>query len=252
VTTPVDDYKLFPKGLQKALAASGIAFAVLVIASIVVQGEDYPDFGEAAAQWRSYATENKDEVQLGALFGLLAVLEFLAFAGVVRSALARAETLLRGFTRVADVAFAGAILGAAGVALALATSAVAASQPADTPGEIVRALFHASDALWAAAVVGFAVFLLNAGVVIARSGVLPRWLGWTGMLSSLFWTLTLFSILDWENPENFFAVMWLPANLLLLVFAIGASIALVRRVGTAWPWPGLEDRTTAPQEPSAT
>lgn len=239
----IDEDKLFPTGMQKALAASGIVFALLVILSIIIGADEHPDFGAGASEWRELATDGKDDNQASALLGLLGVLFFVMFVGVVRSALARTELQLRGFTRGADIALAGGILAATGVAIAIAMGTAAASQPADTPDEVVRAMFHLADSVWAAAVVGFAVFLLNAGMLIVRTGALPRWIGWVAVVSSVAWAITLLSVLEWEDSDSVFAAFWIPGNLLLLVFAIATSVVLIRRVGKPWPLPGGGSRT---------
>lgn len=248
MTTPAphrldDDYRLFPAGLQKVLAASGIFFVVFVILSILFDPGEYPDFADSGREWKAFVTGNADDLQMVGFFGLLAALEFITFAGVVRSALARAEHHLRGFTRVADVAFAGAILATTAIVLANATAIATASSPADTDATVIRAMYHLSDALWMGGVVGFVVFMLNAGLMIVRTGVLPRWLGWVALVDSLAWFLVLFVALDYSNDDVAIGAAWVPGFILQLVFVLGASVTLVRRVGRPWPWPGLADRT---------
>ena len=238
-----DDTRLFPLGLQRLLAASGIFFVVFVVLSLVFDPSDYPDYADSGAQWKAFVAKNGDDLQLVGFFGLFAALNFITFAGVMRSALARAEHHLRGFTRVADVAFAGAILATTAIVLANATGIAVASTPADTEAGVVRAMYHLSDALWLGGVVGFVVFLLNAGTMIVRTGVLPRWLGWVALVDALAWFLVLFIALDYSNEDVAIGAAWVPGFLLQLVFVAGASIALVRRVGTPWPWAGLAERT---------
>ena len=238
----MDDHRLFPPALQKFLASSGLGFVLFVILSILFDPSDYPDFADSAAEWKAFVTENGDDLQLVALFSLLAALMFLTFAGVMRSALARAEHHLRGFSRAADVAFAGAILGTTGIELANVMTVATASAPGDTEASIIRAMFHLSDACWMGGVVGFVVYMLNAGMLITRTGVLPKWLGWVAIVDALAWFLVIFVVLDYANDDVAIGAAWVPGFLLQLVFIAGASITLVRRVDSPWPWPGLAER----------
>jgi hypothetical protein len=82
---------------------------------------------------------------------------------------------------LADVAFAAGVAVVTVVVVGSGVLAVLAFRPDTTPA-VARALYDANGLLIAFASFPAAAFLASASVVIIRSGVLPRWLGWAGLL----------------------------------------------------------------------
>ena len=107
-----------PAASQRLLALSGVVFAVLFLIGWFASGGDTPDLatdqdwtsGPRTVRWRS---------RVGAVAMLLAAFVFLHFAATIRGALGTAETTVRGSTQLARVAFAGALVGIAGMATAI-------------------------------------------------------------------------------------------------------------------------------------
>jgi hypothetical protein len=78
----------------------------------------------------------------------------------------------------------------------------------------------------------FAVFLMTAAMVLLRSGVLPRWLGWVGMTSGLLvGVLAVGSIagLDLGAADQ-------------VVFLLVAAWVAVLALGVGWPLPSAAGR----------
>jgi hypothetical protein len=108
----------------------------------------------------------------------------LVFVGGLRAFLARAESQDARWAPV--VAAAGAV--AAGLVLLRAAIVVALTAlrgnevgvHAQGSAWAARALFYLEGALRDMMLFPFAVFLAAAAVVLLRTGVLPRWLGWVG------------------------------------------------------------------------
>jgi hypothetical protein len=226
-----DNYEAFPPTMQRLAAASGLVFVLMVILSIIVNPEATPDTDAAAGEFLQYVTDEKDKIELSALFGALGAVAWLWFVGVVTAALSRAETLVRGFARVSWVTFAGGLIA---VALILVNSALLltiSATPDDTDPAVARALIVASQICFVMAAVGFVAMFSSAGILILRSGGLPRWLGWHGLLTSFLWTLALFAVLAPEDDGGAFEVYWPLALLSFLVWVVAASVALVRDVG---------------------
>jgi hypothetical protein len=98
--------------------------------------------------------------------------------------------VLRGALRGAEgpggvlsaVAFAGTIIMATGAAIDATISFALADRADDVAPVGVQALQALWDNDFFPIVLGAALLLLGAGLSIARHGVLPRWLGWVGVL----------------------------------------------------------------------
>jgi hypothetical protein len=117
------------------------------------------------------------------LFGVASVL-FLFFLGGLRAFLARAEGRE---PRLAPVVLAaGAVFTALGLLQAAVLTALVALRGnelgvrAEGSGWAARALFYLEGAIGDLALFPFAAFLAAAAVVLVRTRVLPRWLGWVG------------------------------------------------------------------------
>ena len=229
---PSSDHRdAFPPMMQRLSAASGIAFVVLLILSIIVGGEETPDWAAPAAEFAQYNRDHADGTQVGSLLLLLAALELLWFSGHLRGELGRFEEAPRGFTRLAHVSFAGGVVAAVGLALVAITSAVAVSQVDDTPAEIVRSLHQLSYAMFSLVSIGLIVLTMAAGLLILRTEVLPSWIGWVGLIVAVAQFLTLFIMLTPDDEDFVLGFAWVPGFLGLLVFAVAASFVFVRRAG---------------------
>lgn len=227
------NHSAFPTVVQRIAAASGLVFVLLVILSIIVNPEATPDADAAASEFLAYVADEKDNIELSALFGALAAVALLWFVGTVTAALSRAETLAHGFTRFSWVTLAGGLIA---VALILVNSALLltiSATPEDTDPAVARALIVASQICFVMAAVGFVAMFSSAGALILRCGGLPRWLGWHGLLTGFLWTLALFAVLAPEDNGGAFEVYWPLALIGFLVWVVAASIALVRDVGRA-------------------
>src|SRR5688572_12637172 len=230
-TTTDDNYTAFPPGMQRLAAASGLIFLVLIILSIVVNTESVPDMDAAPAEFLDYVAEEKDNIELSTLFGALAGIEWLWFIGVVTAALSRAETLVRGFTRVSWTTFAGGLMAVTLIAASGALLVTATATPEGTEPSVARALVNASGMCFTAASAGFAAMFASAGIVILRANALPRWLGFLALLASLFYVLTLFTFLLPEDDGGAFEIFWPLSLLTFAIWVAGTSVTLLRRVG---------------------
>ena len=211
---PVDP---FPAGLQRLAAASGIFFAVLLVAVIAISNAETPEIDAPLREWSEYARDNESNLRVSALVAGLAAFQFLWFLGIVRSALGQAEVAARGFTRLAYIVLAGGIVGAAGLVLGTFFGAASAAHADELGPEFVRALTAFSAAAFGLVSVGFATMLYTASFVIMRAG-------------GLCFLLQLGILLS-EDFDNAFGVFYPLGFLVLVIWSIGASVELMRRVG---------------------
>jgi len=114
-----------PAPWQRLLALSGVASAVLLVVGFLISGSDAPDHTAADQDWTNWAIDNQSKGPIGALLTLVAGLVFLHFAGMRRSVLGSAEATVRGAVQLARVAFAGALVGIAGITMAIVTISAA-------------------------------------------------------------------------------------------------------------------------------
>jgi hypothetical protein len=174
-----------PPSWQRLLALSGVVFAVLFVVGWFASGGDAPDYAAADQEWTEWADDNEWKSRIGAFAMLLAGFVFLHFAGTIRSVLGTAETTVRGSAQLARVAFAGALIGIAGMTTAIVMIAAASSEGADANPMVSRAVTTASAGPFLVAAMGFAALLMAAGLLTLRSGVFARWVGIVALLGAI-------------------------------------------------------------------
>jgi hypothetical protein len=152
---------------------TGVLFFVLLIVSFIVMGEP-KDAEEPVEEIVGFYVDNKDEVQIGAMLGVLGGLLLMTFGAYLRSVLRGAvgdESVLP------TLAFSGTLI----VAVALALDGTISFALAESADNIDPSAVQGLQALWDSDfipfILGVTAFLLGTGMAILRSDVLPRWLG---------------------------------------------------------------------------
>jgi hypothetical protein len=198
---------------------TGIAFILVVVASIIVAGEP-PSADDDVQEIVDHYTDNKDSIFIGAFLSAFAGTLLVFFFGHVRKILRAAEG--EGGT-LSLVAFAGAVIIAIAAAIDATISVAIADRVDDIEPESVQTL----QALWDGDFVPFAlgaqVLWLATGLSIVRHGALPKWLGWVAIV---FGVASL-------TPAGFFAF------LAGLIWILIVSVMLTQRArsGPAAPAP---------------
>ncbi len=212
--------------VQRLVAASGIAFAILLVISIALAGDETPKDGADLAEWTQFARDNEDNLRIAALVFALATYTFLLFLGVLRSAIGEAEVRVRGFARGGYIVLAAGAVGITGLALGIFLGAATITD-AETPPEILRATYDLSGAGFALGAAGMGACFVTVGLVNAGVRALPGWLGWVALGCGLAFVLQLGVLLS-EDEDNLFGIFFPIAFLLLAVFCVGASVAFLR------------------------
>jgi hypothetical protein len=157
---------------------TGIAFLLFLIASFIVQGEP-KSADDPVNEIVDWYLDNKDQAEIGAVLGAVAGV-FLIFFGaylrtVFQAAIGEGSMLpvlpLVGLT---IVAIGGAIDGTI-----LFATAEAADDIEPTSVQTLQALW---DNDFLPFLLGTSVFLWSTGLIVVRTGVLPKWLGWIAIL----------------------------------------------------------------------
>jgi hypothetical protein len=143
---------------------------------------------------------------------LLAGFVFLHFMGAIRTVLA----------------FGGALTGMAGIAMASVMLAAAASNGADVDPVVSKAVATAAGGPFLIAAMGFAAFLMAAGLLTLRTGVFARWTGLVALIGAVSFLITFLTVLDGTTDGSPFGYGFFPGILSLVTWTLAASIARYR------------------------
>jgi hypothetical protein len=226
---------------RRLIALSGVAFAVLLVLGWFLSGGDAPDYTAADEDWTTWAEDNQSKSGIGAFLILLGGVAFLHFAGMIRSVLDSAETTVRGSGALANVAFGGALIGIAGIGIALVTIAAATSEGSDADPVAIRAVGTASAGPYLIAAMGFAALLGAAGLSTVRSGCFPRWTGVVALVGAGAFIITFLTLVAGTGEDSVFGYAFLPGILALVIWSIATSIAEYRAVATSASEPAARE-----------
>jgi Domain of unknown function (DUF4386) len=177
------------KQLERWPALSGIVFVALMLtgAAFVI---DVPAADASAQEIAGYLADGENHTRniIGAYLWVLGGLAFLGFVTGLRTVLRRAEGepgTLSSLVFGAGVVFT-AVWSVSAVALAAVAYAVEFSDAPVTDPDIVRVLPQLGSLLLLVGG-GFAgiLLVLATSVLAFRTGVLPRWLAWLGILVAI-------------------------------------------------------------------
>jgi hypothetical protein len=221
-----------PRSWQRLLALSGVVFGVLFVVGWFASGGDAPDYGASDQDWTNWADDNQWKSRIGAFAMLLAGFAFLHFAATMRGVLGAAETKSGGSAQLARVAFAGAATGMAAMAIAIVTIASATSEGADVDPVVSRAIASASAGPFLVSAMGFAAFLVPAGLLTLRSGVFSRWVGIVALVGGVAFLVTFLAVIDGLSQDSLFGFGFFPGVLALVIWSFATSIARYRALRT--------------------
>jgi len=222
-----------PTTTERLLALSGVVFAVLFLIGWFASGGDTPDYGAADQDWTEWADDNQWKSRVGAFAMLVAGFVFLHFAGTIRSALGTAKATAHGSAQLARVAFAGAIVGIAGMATAIVMIAAASSEGNDADPVVSRAVTTASAGPFLVSAMGFAALLGAAGLLTLRTGVFARWTGIVALIGAVSFLITFAVLLTGTGENSVFGYGFFPGVVALVIWSIATSIATYRAVATS-------------------
>jgi hypothetical protein len=207
-------------------------FAVLFLVGWFASGGDAPDYAAGNREWTEWAEDNEWRSRIGAFAMLLAGFVFLHFLGTIRSVLGTAESTVRGSAQLARVAFAGALVGIAGMTTAIVMVSGATTEGADANPVVSRAVATALAGPFLVSAMGFAALLMAAGVLTLRSGVFARWVGIVALIGAISFLITFLAVIAGLGEDSVFGFGFFPGVLALVIWSIATSIALYRAVTT--------------------
>ncbi len=203
---------------HRLTAAGGILYVVLALAGNSIGHLEPPPATASQDTMTAYWIAQSTAWPLGAMIGSLAFFCFVFFLGSLYHMLRQAEGPSGSFS---IVAFGGGLLTAI-VQLIEMTRMVAAIRIVQEGGDpmIARALQHMNEASFVLAWFTLAILLSGTAVVVLRTAVLPRWLGWMAAL--------LAPALLASYSGGLMGIQLPFAFLLTLLWIIAISIVLMR------------------------
>lgn len=218
---------------ERIAAGLGIIFVVLQVGAGAMLG-GAPALDAPSPEIQSYLVDDGNNVLLAATMAASAAFFGLWFLASLRTFLERAEGHPAFLSRVA--------FGAGLVTITLATTAslpTVALAWGDTAARAEPGLLQTVWNLNTLALVPIGssagVFCLAIALVILRTGVLPAWLGWMGVLAAAAGVLAVFFLVA-DDPDS---PLGTPANLggflLSMLFILLLSILMVIRLGRTEP-----------------
>ena len=210
-------------------AATGILFVLLVIIGFLVTPKP-PAADASAAEVFEYVGDKQNALHAVQLIFAAAGFFFIWFIGTLRHSSPRPRAAT---ARLANTAFGGGLIAVATLMVGFALAATAALHPArERPRADPRALVDASLIVPAVGAPAAAVFFAANGLSILRSGFLPAWLGWLGLVTALFNLLGISAVYTDNGVFAADGVLgFFIGFLLFLIWILAASIVLYRRLG---------------------
>ena len=162
---------------QRVLAIAGVLWAALIVAAVVLTG-DQPSNSDSVATVFNYWHDNQSSEIAAAVIGQLAAVLIVLFGAGVRSALRSGEA---GEATYSVIAFGGAVVAAAGFAVAGMVNLAGAAAADQGAHGAVYTINQLNAASWIPFTAGLALIMLAAGIGGLRTLALPRWLSWVGI-----------------------------------------------------------------------
>ena len=196
---------------------TGLGFAVLLIVSFIVSGQpkgaDHP--ANEVAQWYK---DHKDSAEIGSFIGVVAAGLLIFFGAYLRKVLEPGAGLMLSVLPLIAVA-----IVAIGASIDGMLLFVAAERVDDIPAAEIQTIQAIWDNDFLPFLLGVLVFNWSVGLAVLRSGALPKWLGWWGIV---------FGVVTLAGPIGFFGAPG--AGLWVIIASIMLSMR-ARRPAQAQP-----------------
>ena len=215
---------------QRMGVLCGLAFTLFLALAWFLNGAETPHYLAPNHDWTTWANNTEMKGRFAAFFALLAGLVFLPFAATIRDMLGRAERKDEGSQRLAQIAYAGGLIGVTSFAIATVTFSGASAEGAQANPVVSKAIATGDVGPFLVAAMGFSGFLAAGGLVTLRTGVLPRWIGAVALVGAVGFSIAFLTTLDGTADGSVFGYGFFPGIVALVTFSIATSIARSRAV----------------------
>jgi hypothetical protein len=216
---------------QRLAALSGVVFTVFLVLAWFLNGAETPEYLAPDQDWMTWADNTEMKGRLAAFFALLAGLTFLPFSTVVRGLFESDEDEGNGGARLAQIAYAGGLVGITSFAIATVSFSGASAEGAHADPVVSRAIATGAVGPFLVAPMGFAAFLGAGGLLALRTGVLPRWTAVVALMGAISFTITFLTTLDGTADGSIFGYGFFPGIVALITWSIATSLGAYRALG---------------------
>jgi hypothetical protein len=116
--------------------------------------------------------------------------------------------------------------------VSLVTMAAASSDGANVDPTVAKSVTTGAAGPFMVAAMGFAAFLLAAGLVTLRTGVFARWTGIIAIIGGVSYLVTFLVVLDGTTDGSPFGYGFFPGALALVTWTAAASVSTYRSTAT--------------------
>jgi hypothetical protein len=214
--------------MEAAWAATG-ALSVVLFGCGLLFGDllgttNYPALNASPVQLRQYFVRNVSEVRALSMFHLLAAVALAAFVSYLY------PTLRRASVRLAALALAGGVIGAAFLALSALSYRVLAERsvagdPALAHGLLVLSYLAGGPAIGVPLALTAGAF----AAAIRRGQTLPVWLWWLSTVAAVLGVATVTTLLAPANNSSAVYGVLLLGAVALFVWLVASSVVLLGR-----------------------
>ena len=202
-------------------ALGGIAFVVLVVASIIVTGGN-ATASDSASKILKYFNDHQDGIKVAAFLSVLASVPIIVWAGSLWARLHRAGDR---HNRLALIAVLGLLIGGVGNLTQTAVNAGVALELHSVSANQAKVFFVMSQTFGAGGLVGLAVLVFAVAAATFRLGAFPRWIGWLGVLDGILFLVAAYSV---ATTSDAIGALGLAAFVLWAIWLIATSIVMYR------------------------
>jgi hypothetical protein len=198
---------------------TGILFAILLIVSIIIQG-NVKDASHPANEVRQWYLDNKSAAEVSAFIGTVAAAVLIFYGAYLRKVFEGAGAMLAILP----------LIGLTAVAIGGAIDGMIMFAIAERADDISPTAVQSLQALWdndfLPLFLGAVVFNWSVGFAVLRTDVLPKWMGWWGIV---------FGVISLAGPIGFIGS--LGAAVWIIISSIMLSLRARRPVAPATPAP---------------
>lgn len=213
---------------RRLAVLSGFAFTVSLILAWFLNGAETPKYLAPDHDWTTWAHNTEMKGRFAAFFALLAGLTFVPFSATIRTLLENAEGGAAGSARLAQISYAGGLIGMTSLAIATVSFSGASAEGAHASPEVSRAIATGAVGPFLVAPMGFAAFLGAGGLIALRTRVLPRWTAIVALIGAVSFMITFLTTLDGTADGSIFGYGFFPGIVALITWSIATSIAAYR------------------------
>jgi hypothetical protein len=206
---------------QRLAALCGFAFTVFLVLAWFMNGAETPKYLAPDHDWTTWANNTETKGRFAAFFALLAGVTFQPFAATIRAMFENAEGQDSKRARLAQIAYAGGLIGITSFTIATVTFSGASAEGAHADPVVSRAIATGAVGPFLVAPMGFAVFLGAGGLLALRTGMLPRWTAVVALIGAVSFTITFLTTLDGTADGSVFGYGFFPGIVALIVWSVG-------------------------------